>query len=78
MGTMHDQVVQVARQAIVKARSEGLGEEDVLHTAVEACVRYGREGGAIGAVLACQALVALRTLVLAQLQQDPVRKDDKK
>ena len=43
MGTMHDQVVQVARQAIVKARSEGLGEEDVLHTAVEACVRYGRE-----------------------------------
>jgi hypothetical protein len=44
------------RQAIVKARSEGLGEEDVLHTAVEACVRYGREGGAIGDVLACETL----------------------
>ena len=78
MGPVHDQIVQVAWQAIVKARSEGLGEEDVLHTAVEACVRYGREQGAIGDVLACETLVALRTLVLAQLQQDPVRKDDTK
>jgi hypothetical protein len=74
---MSDQVVEVARQAIAEARSEGLGEEDVLHTAVEACVRYGREQGSIGDVLACETLTALRGLILSQLQQTSVHKDDR-
>jgi hypothetical protein len=74
---MNEPVVEVARQAIAEARSEGLGEEEVFHTAIAACVRYGREQGAIGDVLACETLAALRVLVLAQLQQDPVPKRDK-
>ncbi len=74
---MSDQVVEVARQAIAEARSKGLGEEDVFHTAVEACVRYGREQGAIGDVLSCETLTALRGLILAQLQQTTVHKDDR-
>lgn len=74
---MSDQVVEVARQAIAEARSEGLGEEDVFHTAVAACVHYGREQGAIGDVLTCETLTALRGLILAQLQQTPAHKDDR-
>ena len=74
---MNEPVVQVARQAIAEARSEGLGEEEVFHTAVAACVHYGREQGTIRDLLACETLAALRVLVLAQLQHDPVRKHDK-
>lgn len=60
---MNKQLVAVARAAIDQARADGMEEDDVLHMAVGACMRYGREQGTIGEDIPREWLAALRALV---------------
>lgn len=69
---MNEQLLDIARREVAHCREKGLGDEDTLCMALDACVRYGREQGTVGEELPQEMRAAFEYVVHEVMNPEPI------
>jgi hypothetical protein len=72
---MNEQLLDIARREVAQCREKGLSDEDTLHMALDACVRYGHEQGTVGEELSQEMRAAFEYVVHEAMNPEPILHD---
>ena len=68
---MNEQLLEVAQTAIAQCNVEQLSEDDTLHMAIDACIRYARQQRMIGEEASNEMRAAIEVIVKEAMNTEP-------